>query len=729
MNSYKRFYLYLLLGVVTYINLNAQVTVTDKRYFRIGSLQSYITAWGSERAWNDSYYEGLCWPADYSKQDNAVIKRYMIGMKNFTDASGQHFDNYCIYLSTGWDQESIWPVKLKQYARFEAPTVMVDGNSIYSAYEADVDSIDPTIIPDRIIINALNTSAGVTITQKANIYSQKYHDNYVLKEYTYTNTGFVDYSSVQVLNDTIRGLRVGWMPRYSCGREGADYNVYAQEYGQYDWVTVRGENYPSYANQTLTEADGPVEWLRCAISWFGRASSLAYDNVGGPYVNGNGRLASPQFVGNVILHVDKSPTDKSDDVYQPAVLGWHHGDNYPSFSAMTPQYATQMQQLYNTILSGTVYTIGGTSKIGTSNQNGRMWEKYTDSDVISQVDPSSITAVCGQWIAFGPWDLAPGQSVTVVIAEAVSGLDRTTCEYVGGNWLKAKKNPTVTYNTIWPDGTTKAIKYGSGGDTADQFKNEWFYTGMDSLLLTFSRAKRAWDADLNIPQPPQPPTQFSVSSMGDRIRLEWEASPDEGDDDFIGYRIYRAVGQSDTVFQFLAEVPKNTYLYDDKSAVRGFAHYYSISAVNNGSNNSSGVCNPSGQLESGRFYTRTTEPAYLTRQQGVSFKDVRVVPNPYNISAKNLQFPSEQDKLMFYNIPGQCVIKIYTERGELIKTIHHTSGSGDEAWKLNTSSMQVVVSGVYIAYIEVTQDIYDDTTGERVWKKGDNTTRKILVVR
>ena len=65
---------------------------------------------------------------------------------------------------------------------------------------------------------------------------------------------------------------------------------------------------------------------------------------------------------------------------------------------------------------------------------------------------------------------------------------------------------------------------------------------------------------------------------------------------------------------------------------------------------------------------------------------------------------------MFYNIPGQCTIKIFTERGDLITTIEHTDGSGDEAWNSITDFRQVIVSGLYIAYIE-TPD------GESIHKK------------
>ena len=48
---------------------------------------------------------------------------------------------------------------------------------------------------------------------------------------------------------------------------------------------------------------------------------------------------------------------------------------------------------------------------------------------------------------------------------------------------------------------------------------------------------------------------------------------------------------------------------------------------------------------------------------------IRVVPNPYNISAATeLGFGElAQNRLYFFNIPGRCDIKIYSELGELIE--------------------------------------------------------------
>ncbi len=61
---------------------------------------------------------------------------------------------------------------------------------------------------------------------------------------------------------------------------------------------------------------------------------------------------------------------------------------------------------------------------------------------------------------------------------------------------------------------------------------------------------------------------------------------------------------------------------------------------------------------------------------------------------------------MFMDLPPECTIKIYSESGDLIKTLNHTDGSGDEPWGVleeeqsTTESGQIIVSGIYIAYIE-----------------------------
>ena len=84
---------------------------------------------------------------------------------------------------------------------------------------------------------------------------------------------------------------------------------------------------------------------------------------------------------------------------------------------------------------------------------------------------------------------------------------------------------------------------------------------------------------------------------------------------------------------------------------------------------------------------------------------------------------------MFLNIPPQCKIKIFTERGDLIKEIIHDDGSGDESWDSLSQTRQLVSSGVYIAHFEVTQDYFDSNTQNIIFEKGDRVIKKFVVVR
>jgi hypothetical protein len=80
-------------------------------------------------------------------------------------------------------------------------------------------------------------------------------------------------------------------------------------------------------------------------------------------------------------------------------------------------------------------------------------------------------------------------------------------------------------------------------------------------------------------------------------------------------------------------------------------------------------------------------------------------------------------------VPGFARIDIYTELGQLVDTIIHDNGSGDAFWDHTTSSRQTVVSGLYIAVITATQDIEDPATGELLFRNGDRTIKKFVIIR
>ncbi|EHO43395.1 fibronectin type III domain-containing protein [Caldithrix abyssi] len=716
--------LILLLGIQS-VPLHAQLLGTEKKYVRIGQLQSHFSSYGSERAWNNKYYEGLRWPADYSYTDNAVIKRFWLGCSDFTDAEGRYWSKYGIYFAADYVGKSLFPMELKQIAKFPMPHVYVDGNDISAPYQGDVDDINPDQIPDRIVVNVVNTSMGLTIKRIIYAFSQQYHDDYFIKKFVFINTGNTDYDDEIELNTPIKGLRIGWGVRYSVCREGSFYIGGTQSWGQQSWVTRRGETYEDHYQQIITENTpiSQLDWLRCGFSWAGQKASNSFDNIGAPDILKTGRLTAPQMAGIVILHVDKSPQDRSDDPEQPVTLGWHAGDTYPKLGDMIDE--GQMIKQY-TMLSGVPYQgLGGTN---------RFFEDNTSS-ITDRVDPSTIHNDGGGtnlWVNYGPFDLAPGDSIVIVEAEGVHGLNRQMCELIGARWKEAKTYPSRSFEFELPDGSSISGTYNDG--VADYFKNSWVYTGWDSIMKVFARAKMNYDSGFDIPQPPQPPTKFEVLSGGDRISLKWEPSPSEDQADFGGYRIFRAIGKPDTFYTEIFACGKGTdhpqivYQFDDTTPQRNHAYYYYITAFNDGSNND-GTLNPPGPLSSSKYYTWATEPAYLQRQAGRSINDVRIVPNPYNIKARELNFTLEPNKIVFMNIPAYCRISIYTERGDLIQILEHTDGSGDESWNMVTKTRQTVVSGIYIAHIEVTKDYYDPQTGELLYRAGDSVVRKFVIIR
>jgi hypothetical protein len=166
----------------------------------------------------------------------------------------------------------------------------------------------------------------------------------------------------------------------------------------------------------------------------------------------------------------------------------------------------------------------------------------------------------------------------------------------------------------------------------------------------------------------------------------------------------------------------NAQSYDDRTAQRGINYYYYIQAVGPVNTNSAGNTPTGVRLKSGRYYAQTYLPANLKRPSGTSVDAIRIVPNPYNLgSEENLRWPDQQDKLGFLDIPGRCTIKIYTQLGELVKTIEHTDGSGDAFWDHTTSSRQVIASGVYIAVIE------DLDSGQKTFKNSSLSGKDLIM--
>ena len=719
--------LFLLSGIAS--NLSAQLPAwTDRSWIRIGSYQHFYEAWGWSYSWNGRFYEGMQWPALYTYSDNFVNKRPYIGVKNWTDVNGDTWDTYVWGSSSAKNPLVATPVVLKQTANFEMPKVYVDNIEITAPYRGAVNDVNVNQIPDRIVTNIVNTNLGITIKKRVLAFSQQYHDNYHILEYKFINSGNIDGDEeIELPDQTINDMYFGVTLHYATSREAAFTPLGNQQsWGIAQWISFRGETYKAYVKNQPGSV--PEDSIRAVISWLGRRGSeyVSYDNIGAPDVLSNGRLVAPQFIGQALLYSNASMSnDDADDLNQPATMGWNNNDDHPNVLGPPSDSKIQEYSRSYSFLQGEMYNLGDTTD---------MWEANKGSVTY----PEALAGGGGAagFIAYGPYTIPFGYSVTIVRVEGASGLSREKCEEIGELWLQAYDNQAATYDFPMPDGSVITGSYNDGDigeNTADQFKDAWVMTGMDSLINTFGRARQNYESGYNIPQPPPPPQIFNVESGGDRIFLSW-TDESESAPDFAGYRIYRAVGRSDTTYEEIfacgegTDNPEIVHEFSDVSPHRGFSYYYYIVAFDDGTQND-GSMNPSGSLHSNPYYTRTTEPARLKRKPGESLSDIRIVPNPFNLAANKIQVPLEQDRILFLDVPGQCKIRIFSERGDLINTIMHTDGSGDEAWNSISSARQVVVSGVYLVHFEVLKDQIDSNTGEILYHKGDTIVKKLAIVR
>jgi hypothetical protein len=108
------------------------------------------------------------------------------------------------------------------------------------------------------------------------------------------------------------------------------------------------------------------------------------------------------------------------------------------------------------------------------------------------------------------------------------------------------------------------------------------------------------------------------------------------------------------------------------------------------------------------IYEFTTIASYIDQQKATSDLDkIKVVPNPYyatNPFEGQNTFTSGRGprEIQFRYLPQDCIIRIYTISGALVKEIHHTSSIhfGTGKWDLLTKDNLTASYGVYIYHIE-----------------------------
>ncbi|MFH2050808.1 MAG: hypothetical protein ABIJ12_15345 [bacterium] len=387
---------------------------------------------------------------------------------------------------------------------------------------------------------------------------------------------------------------------------------------------------------------------------------------GGP--TGGKEWLAPAYSGMKFLYVSPNKSGKVNHVGQ---VGWSISEppqSYPFTNLTTREQYEAMKDISN-VYQPIIFPQGmGDSRWGQS----RLW---------------SLASL-------GPWDLEPGDSIRIVMAELIG---------------------SISYEKAFNPNTTE---------------QEVAQAGRSDLYTASDRVQFNYEHQYNVPDPPAAPASFNLTRLGGTTVgniLMWqddaEGIPDpdyagEESFDLAGYRIYRSDYLPFGPWQCIADISKQdeayydsftqSYTFIDLSVNTGYGYYYAITSYDTGH-----VCWPPDisaifpetgsnivpTMESSKYPNHTIEPFIAAFSPvNTTLDSILVVPNPF-VMRSGFIAPGSKDVISFVNIPSPCTIRIYTIRGDLVKSIEHYENIGIAQWDQVTEFGQFAESGFYIYHV------------------------------
>ena len=346
----------------------------------------------------------------------------------------------------------------------------------------------------------------------------------------------------------------------------------------------------------------------------------------------------------------------------------------------------------------------------------------------SQFTGGTIASVNSKnFCSFGPYEFPPQNKLHFIYAVGIAGIGFEKAKEIGEKWL----NGTLEDPPNMPDPTTgwlpSNFAFPVDATEIDKRKDRWISMGLDSIMLTAYRAQWNFENNYQIPQAPPPPINFDIRGTGleDGVILIWSNPTAENLPNFEGYRLLRRLTNQDSVFYEVIyssgpEDKASEHEFLDTTVLSGAPYYYYIQTKAKIDENDFNA-DPTTRgkiMYSSRLLIPNLNSVHPPKHSSEDMSQIRIVPNPYNINDPLVRElygqPGIDGRVInFYNLPPVATIKIYTENGDLVKTIYHddpVDENGLEYWDMITDNQQVISSGIYIA-------VFQKPTGETSFQK------------
>ncbi len=614
-------------------------------------------------------------------------------------------------------------VPLENYTRYVNPnytitsggnTATPPGNDLGGAI------VDPTKCigtSDQTVTVTNKYSCGITVQRKVLAWGENFDNNYSIIDLTFSNDTSVTFSNFYVfIHD-----------------------------GEYQLQNSDGTNPTVASVDRYYNNNAPRKWyhyygakttdsLRVFYDYSSDdpevSSGIFADRMGQPLTVQGGRLLDFNFTFVATLHASKQPytptpnysgnVDPSDqdDMSQPSVTTVADMQNTLNLGLFNNTYnptGTDASKYYK-LINGSM--LSSEDITGADIRPGFHRKNLDEEGRNAPGGEPGISAFANTFesmiMCYGPYTFSPGQQIRIVTATGIAGISRTKAVQVGTEWYNDLKNGTNTLSDPTPNSPSGFFPgnfvFPAGATLTDIKKDKWISTGIDSVHLAVSRAKWNFNHDYNAPVTPPPPANLNVAGTGSGIVLNWSDPSAESMGNFIGYRVMKKLSNADTtyyqeVFRSDTTDSKSTNTYTDTRIRVGATYYFYVQAMAKVPDDPNIYPLDRGKIiYSGRvyFYNNTAVTGQALVRNNLD--NIAMVPNPFNwndplLRGYGFNNPSNL-QITFYELPHTVTIRIFTEAGDLVRTIIHNEDSGSDYWNMTNENGQTIASGVYIVVFQ-----------------------------